>query len=168
MKYSTTDTKSLPNLAGVLARQWLARDLHQSRWLPMRYVAVKVNTNNYASKEAAETELRITRHITEANPQHIGHNFVCTLLDSFDLHRPCGTHVCMVFDPLREPLWMSKQRFQGNVLPLDVVRGVSKMILEGHHYLHSQCHIIHTDLKSDNILMALRDQGALDTVAQDE
>ncbi|KZF26857.1 kinase domain protein [Xylona heveae TC161] len=153
---------------GTSSTVWLARDLHQWRWLPGRYVAVKVNANNYASREAAETELRLTEHITKANPHHVGRLFVRTLLDSFDLHGPCGTHVCMVFDPLREPLWMLKRRFQGRVLPADVLRPVSKLVIEGLNYLHSQCRIIHTDLKSDNILMALRDRAVLNAVAQDE
>ncbi|PYH88725.1 kinase-like protein [Aspergillus ellipticus CBS 707.79] len=65
-------------------------------------------------------------------------------------------------------LWMLKDRFHGNVLPLDVPRPITMTILEGLRYLHTQCHVIHTDLKSDNIMMALRDPSVLDTVAQDE
>src|SRR5947209_545666 len=87
-------------------------------------------------QKSAEIELRITQHITNANPQHIGYNFVRTLLDSFDLRGPCGTHVCMVFDPLREPLWLLKRRFQGDVLPSDVLRLIVRMVLEGLDYLH--------------------------------
>lgn len=52
----------------------------------------------------------------------------------------------MVFDPLCEPLWMLKRRFHGNVLPLDVLKPVAKMIIEGLCYLHSQCHIVHTGI----------------------
>ncbi|KKK22682.1 hypothetical protein AOCH_001133 [Aspergillus ochraceoroseus] len=58
-------------IGGEQVRQW--------RWLPPRYVAIKVNANNYASQESAEKELRITEHITKANPQHPGRNFVATL-----------------------------------------------------------------------------------------
>ncbi|KAE8349939.1 kinase domain protein [Aspergillus coremiiformis] len=153
---------------GTSSTVWLARDLHQWRWRPTRYVAVKIKANNYATTEDAERDLRLTEHISRANPGHLGHNFVSTLLDSFNLSGPDGTHVCMVFRPLCEPLWMLQRRFQGNVLPLDVVKPVTKMILEGLRYLHVQCHIIHTDLKSDNILLSLGDQSVLDTVAQDE
>ncbi|KAL5685388.1 hypothetical protein EMGR_004240 [Emarellia grisea] len=138
------------------------------RWLPPRYVAIKVNAHNYASQESAEKELRITEHITKANPQHPGRNFVATLLDSFRVASPSGTHICMVFDALCEPLWMLKHRFEGNTIPLDVLKPVSKLILEGLRYLHTECHVIHTDLKSDNILLALRNPSILDSVAQDE
>lgn len=114
------------------------------RWLPPQYVAIKVNASNYASQESAEKELRITEHITKANPQHPGRNFVAILLDSFRVASPGGTHVCMVFDALCEPLWMLKCRFEGNIIPLDVLKPVSKLILEGLRYLHTECHVIHT------------------------
>lgn len=81
-------------------------------------------------------------------PRHVGRNFVSTLLDSFNLPTPHGTHVCMVFDPLREPLWMLRRRFQGDVLPLDLLRPVAKLILEGLGYLHSECQVVHTGIAS--------------------
>ncbi|EHA20221.1 hypothetical protein ASPNIDRAFT_124017 [Aspergillus niger ATCC 1015] len=116
---------------GTSSTAWLARDLNQ-------YV------NNYATKEDAVRDLRITEKITHANPQHVGRD--C----------PHGLHVCMVFDPLCEPLWMLKQRFHDDVLPLDVLKPVAKLILEGLGYLHSQCQIVHTD------------HSILDKVSQDE
>ncbi|RAK88360.1 kinase-like protein [Aspergillus costaricaensis CBS 115574] len=127
---------------------WLARDLNQWRWCSARYVAVKIKANNYATKEDAERELRITENITRANPRHVGRNFVSTLLDSFNLPTPHGTHVCMVFDPLCEPLWMLRRRFQGDVLPLNLLRPVAKLILEGLGYLHSECQVVHTGIAS--------------------
>ncbi|KAL3449833.1 kinase-like domain-containing protein [Aspergillus insuetus] len=132
---------------GTSSTMWLARVFHQWRWLQARYVAIKVNANNYASQECAEKELRITEHITRANTQHIGRNFVAKFLDSFRVSSPGGTHICMVFDALCEPLWMLKRRPR---------------------YLHDECHVIHTDLKSDNILLALRSPSILDSIAQDE
>ncbi|KAJ5607232.1 hypothetical protein N7537_003851 [Penicillium hordei] len=132
-----------------------------------------INANNYESQESAEKELRITEHITKANTQHPGRNFVATLLDSFYVASPGGTHICMVFDALCEPLWMLKRRFEGNTIPLDVLKPVSKLILEGLQYLHAECRnrsqlTDKQDLKSDNILLALRNPSILESVAQDE
>lgn len=103
--------------------------------------------NNYTSKESAERELLLNRHISRANLHARGRDFVTTLLDSFNIIGPCGTHVCMVFDPLSESLFMFKNRFQDNRLPLDVLKPVTKMILEGLRYLHKECHVIHTGIK---------------------
>lgn len=128
----------------------LVSPCYRWRWLPPRYVAIKVNANNYASQESAEKELRITEHLTKANPQHPGRNFVAALLDSFRVASPVGTHICLVFDALCEPLWMLSRRFEGNTVPLDVLKPVSKLILEGLRYLHTECHVIHTGTLSFN------------------
>ncbi|CAG8233847.1 unnamed protein product [Penicillium salamii] len=79
----------------ILADRW--------RWLPPLYVAIKVNANKPSFQKSAERELRITERITQAHT-HEGRYFGRTLLDSFDLPGPHGKHVCMVFDPLYEPL----------------------------------------------------------------
>lgn len=87
-------------------------------------------------------------HITNANPRHPGRNFVATLLESFRMTTPRGTHNCMVFDVLCEPLWILKRRFKGNTIPLDLLKPISMLILEGLQYLHRECHIIHTGKSS--------------------
>lgn len=83
-------------------------------------------------------------HITKTNSEHVGRNFVRTLLDSFELCGPYGTHICLVFSTLREPLWILKQRFQNDVIQSDVLKILVKLMLEGLDYLHNVCHIIHT------------------------
>ncbi|KAJ5362387.1 kinase domain protein [Penicillium brevicompactum] len=115
---------------GTSSTVWLAKDLYQWRCLPPRYVAIKVNANNYTSKENAQKELRITQSITRTSSTDEGRYFVRTLLDSFELSGPHGNHICM--------------RFQGSVLPPDVLRAVIRMVMMGLHYLHTQCHVIHT------------------------
>ncbi|CAG8004508.1 unnamed protein product [Penicillium salamii] len=117
----------------ILAERW--------RWLPPRYMAIKVNANKH-SKKSAEKELRITERITQANSRE-GRYCVRTLLDSFDLPGPHGNHVCMVIDPLHEPLWMIKRSFQGSLLP-NVLRAIAWMVIMGLEYLHTQSNVIHT------------------------
>ncbi|KAJ5585433.1 uncharacterized protein N7459_005233 [Penicillium hispanicum] len=148
---------------------WLARDLNQWCWLREKYVALKINANVHHSREnAAQAELDILRHISEANPRHKGWGFIRCPLDSFTLEYGSARHLTLVFEPLREPLWIYRKRFIGDVIPSDVLKILLQMVLHGLDYLHSECHVIHTDLKPDNIMIKVEDPSILDDSARDE
>lgn len=93
---------------------------------------------------APDAELDTLTHISKANPQHKGWHFVRHLVDSFTLEHFFGNHLCLVFEPLREPLWLYRERFIGNAIPSDVLKVIIQMILHGLDYLHSECRVIHT------------------------
>lgn len=90
--------------------------------------------------------MAITEHIVNANPNHKGRGRVENLRDSFTLPGPHGCHTCLVFDPLCEPLWMLKHRFERKTIPLDVLKPITRAIIEGLHYLHQECQVIHTGM----------------------
>ncbi|PFH48019.1 hypothetical protein AMATHDRAFT_150794 [Amanita thiersii Skay4041] len=143
----------------------LARDLFQWRWLPEWYVAVKINTMHNA---AAENELHISRILTNADSQHVGRSFVRTLLDSFTFAGPSGDRICLVFTPLREPLWLLKRRYEGGTIHPELIRYIAIMVLQGLDYMHRVCHITHGDLTSDNIMVKLEDKAIPGDSALDE
>ncbi|POR31911.1 Uncharacterized protein TPAR_07878 [Tolypocladium paradoxum] len=175
---------------------WLARDLCHCRWLTERYVAVKISANRHHSRDsAAARELEMLRRISTADPSHPGWEFVRKLLDSFVVDGAFGSHVCLVFEPLREPLWLFRRRFVDDVIPSDILKIMLQMTLQGLDYLHSECHVIHTgwspavfhsnhclysvenvhnvtnhgtDLKMDNIMVMIEDPSMLDRYARDE
>ncbi|KAI9757923.1 MAG: transcription factor TFIIIB subunit brf1 [Chaenotheca gracillima] len=150
---------------------WLAQDLYQWRFFGPRYVAIKVNSNNDKDKQSAELELRINQHVSKKSPKHEGFQFVRKLHDSFDIKGPGGTHVCLVLEPLREPLWLLKKRMPGNFIASDLLKMMVEMLLQGLDYLQSECHVIHTgvqDLKLDNILIGLESKSILEDHARDE
>ncbi|KAM3471964.1 hypothetical protein MY8738_009074 [Beauveria namnaoensis] len=164
---------------------WLARDLHSWRWSRERYVALKVNAvNRRSGQNTAENELAMLKHISSVNKKHQGWSFVRRLSGSFTIDGAIGTHLCLVLEPLREPLWLYCRRFVGGVIPVDVLKIIMQMILHGLDYLHSECQVIHTglsyytnifrstdwqsDLKPDNILVKLEDLAILDRDALDE
>ncbi|KAK2807680.1 hypothetical protein FQN51_000117 [Onygenales sp. PD_10] len=154
---------------GSRATVWLARDLHQWRFLRERYVAVKVNSNNnHTRKATGDDEVEILRHISKNNPRHEGWHFVRKLRDSFPAQGVSGSHACLVFEPLRESLGRYCKRWQDGVMPSEVFKVVLQMVLQAVDYLHSECHVIHTDLKPDNIMMKLEDNELLDRDARDE
>ena len=63
----------------------------------------------------------------------------------------------MVFEVLGHNLLklITKSNYRG--IPLENVRIIVKQVLEGLHYLHSKCKIIHTDLKPENVLMCVNE-----------
>jgi len=80
------------------------------------------------------------------------------LLDDFKIHGVNGTHVCMVFEVLGHNLlkFIIRNNYQG--MPLENVKIMMKQVLEGLHYLHTKCKIIHTDIKPENVLVCVDDE----------
>ncbi|KAE8344981.1 kinase-like domain-containing protein [Aspergillus arachidicola] len=96
---------------GTSSTIWLARDLNQWRWLRDKYVASKINASTHHSREnAAQNALDILKQIDEKNPQHEGWQFTRHLLDSFYVEYDSRKHLAFAFEPLREPLWLYRER----------------------------------------------------------
>jgi serine/threonine-protein kinase SRPK3 len=118
-----------------------------------RYVAIKLNDCNHASKEAARYELDICDRIAGANPLHKGRSILRSVIDNFEVVSPTGpSHLCLVFEPMREPLWLFRRRLGADKVSrpfLPIFKAYLRILLEGLDYLHSECHIIHTGEKMD-------------------
>lgn len=63
----------------------------------------------------------------------------------------------MVFEVLGENLLGLIKRYQHRGVPTHIVRQIAKQILLGLDYLHTECRIIHTDLKPENVLICIED-----------
>lgn len=107
-------------------------------------MVLKVCNNDYCDKESAEHELRISEHIAAGDPSHDGFPLVRTAISSFDVEGPDGTHVVLVYEPMRESLQGFRRRFSGNRIPLPLIKAYLKIILMALDYLHSECKVIHT------------------------
>lgn len=120
--------------------------LSEYRWLwsPDRYVAIKINAAGRLGRQNLENELQISKLISKGNSSHHGRHFVRKLLDDFIIEGPYHQHTCLVFEPLREPLWLTRTRFGTNTIPSEILKVVVQMLLHGLDYLHTSCHVIHT------------------------
>ncbi|GAW19521.1 hypothetical protein ANO14919_090090 [Xylariales sp. No.14919] len=149
---------------------WLAHDIsRKNRMGPNRYVAIKICTCNVSDDEAHELDMTI--HVSSVDSQHRGRVIVGTAVESFSLDLPQGSrHLALVFEPMRDPLWLfvrriaGEDRVNGRVLPL--MKAYLKILLEGLDFLHSECHVIHTDLKLDNIMVTFEDPSVIEAFIQ--
>ena len=80
---------------------------------------------------------------------------VVQLLNSFIYHGQNGRHFCMVFEIVGVTLLELIKRYNYKGIPLPYIRIICKQVLIGLDFLHRMCHIIHTDLKPENVLVCL-------------
>lgn len=98
---------------------------------------------NPTKQASTDKEFHILQHISDPSSRHQGQNFVRKLTDSFNVQGASGSHLCLVMEPLREPLSAYRNRYTGGAIPPNVLKFLVKMILEAMDYLHSECHVIH-------------------------
>lgn len=87
------------------------------------------------------------------------HQHVAQLLHHFshDAGAGGGKHVCMVFEVLGESLLSLMKRFNYRGLPVNMVKRITRQVLDGLAFLHDTCGIVHTDIKPENILICIPD-----------
>lgn len=89
-------------------------------------------------------ERAVEEHISTADPSHRGRSLIRTLLDSFEVEGLKGSHTCLVYPPMREPLSMYQRRFDDRKLPLPLIKTYVRALLTGLEYLHKECRVVHT------------------------
>lgn len=60
------------------------------------------------------------------------------------------------------------KKLPGQLFSSRTLRLLLPALLKGLDYMHSECHVVHTDLKPDNVMMGLGDSSVLDKVVEDE
>ncbi|KAH6712576.1 CMGC protein kinase [Leptodontidium sp. MPI-SDFR-AT-0119] len=128
---------------GTTSTVWLAQDTQRWWWNSNRYVTVKVTASDVVDDDAVNHERIITQHLKK-NPSHDGFPFVRTMLDNFEVSGQDGPHLCLVYEPMREPLLLFQRRWENSKLPPALSKAYLRLLLRGLDYLHSECHIIHT------------------------
>ncbi|KAK0218261.1 kinase-like domain-containing protein [Armillaria fumosa] len=110
---------------GEYSTVWLARDNEASI-----DVALKIMTDE-ATQTPQLCELEFVKHLRRQNPSHVGYPHVVYLTDSFYIDGPHGRHLCV------------------NTVQKRIMRDV----LYALDYVHSDCNIIHTDVKITNVVV---------------
>lgn len=137
---------------GHFSTVWLCWDLEDKR-----YVALKIVKSAHHFTETAKDEIKILKAVRDSDPTNPRRNKTVQLLNDFKISGVNGTHVCMVFEVLGHNLLklILKSNYRG--IPLPNVKSIIKQVLEGLDYLHTECQIIHTDIKPENVLICVDD-----------
>ncbi|XP_030381921.1 SRSF protein kinase 2-like [Scaptodrosophila lebanonensis] len=136
---------------GHFSTVWMCHDSQTHR-----YCAVKVVKSAEHFTETARDEIRLLKNIDKSN-WHPLRSRLIELMDNFHISGENGTHQCIVFEVLGDNLLTLIQRSRYRGLPLYNVKQIARQVLEGLAFLHNQCHIIHTDLKPENVLLVADD-----------
>ena len=157
---------------GHFSTAWLALDNNNGN-----YVAIKVQKSDERYIQGAYDEIEILQSLAKKNfdkewirslkeyykddkeklseLETVEHTQVVQLLNSFIHNGQNGKHFCMVFEVMGVTLLEIIKRYNYKGIPLPLVRIITKQILIGLDFLHRICHIIHTDLKPENVLVCL-------------
>ncbi|GJE89705.1 kinase-like protein [Phanerochaete sordida] len=132
---------------GVYSTVWLA-EREQDRTL----AALKV-MSTLGSKHLPELEF--LQRMRSQSPAHPGSSHVAHLIDHFYCSQGAQDNLCLALEPLSESLHTFSKRWIGSRLPPGVVRRVVRQVVQAVDFLHTECNIIHTDIKPDNIMLAI-------------
>ena len=109
-------------------------------------MTLKITTSNPDYGDVAMHELEINRSLRK-NTSLTGFAFVRAAIDDFRAIGLNGaTHLCLVFEAMREPLSQFQHRLVGDSIPPQLLKVYVEFLLQGLDYLHSECQIIHTGL----------------------
>ncbi|KLJ08631.1 hypothetical protein EMPG_15920 [Blastomyces silverae] len=127
---------------------------------PEEAVALKIS--NASTQADINRHREIEQHIATVRPPHDGRAILRTFSECFETTGPeGGKHLCMAYEPMREPFWLFRRRFRDRLIPLPLLKTYIRILLVGLDYLHTECKIVHTDLKLDNIMLTFEDPDIL-------
>jgi len=128
--------------SGTFATVWLAMTLDTHK-----FYAIKIQ--NWEDFEDGVDEVEILKKLKKSNSKYIN-----TIVDHFNYEVDDGICVCMVFELLVGSVYdIMKCPKYNDGLPLDIVKSIVYQLLHGMKIINEKYHIIHTDIKPENLLI---------------
>ncbi|KAM0359507.1 hypothetical protein ACHAP4_003099 [Fusarium culmorum] len=109
----------------------------------------------------------VYKHLSGVNLHHGGRQHVRQFQHTFTLNGLHGDHDVFVMPPLGMSLRTFQDLQKGKVFQCTLVTAALDQVLLGLNYLHN-VNVIHTDIHSDNLLIALTSDMVLSTVEDNE
>ncbi|KAF4442545.1 hypothetical protein F53441_11706 [Fusarium austroafricanum] len=143
---------------GTTSTVWLSRDLRDGKFWVLK---VHINTLKH------NQELAVYQHLAGQGLEHPGRQHVRQFRDTFKLSGPHGQHDVFVMTPLGMSLRTLQELQKTHFFQQALVTNAIDQTLFGLNYLH-EADVIHTDIHSDNLLIALANDSILSRVEDNE
>ncbi|KAJ5585059.1 protein kinase domain protein [Penicillium hispanicum] len=140
---------------GASSTTWLCQDTSQ------KYFAVKALTKAASGPARKTREMDIYSHLSHINSSHPGCTYIRGLYESFQQEGPHGTHQCLVHPPMHISLRQLVIQSRSHRLNEVLLKRVLIYLFHALDYLHSEAGVIHTDIKSSNIMFSIDDSTIL-------
>ncbi|KAK7064513.1 kinase-like domain-containing protein [Favolaschia claudopus] len=129
---------------------------HSTVWLAQSdggLKALKILTDEVTAFQGNEAfELEVLKSVASAQ-SGFSKKRLLQLEDYFNIHDNHADYLCLVTAPLGPSLLQVCSKFESKRLPPQLVKRVTRQLLEALHVLHDQCQTVHTDIKPDNIML---------------
>ena len=103
-----------------------------------------------------DNETEIIEHIASTGSDQPGREVIRRVWTHFEIVRPHGQHRCMTMQPMRCQIDWLRLFFKQQQFPIQLLKIYATPILQGLDHLHRECHVIHCDLKMDNIMISFQ------------
>ncbi|KAJ0426586.1 kinase domain protein [Aspergillus carlsbadensis] len=147
---------------GAYSTSWLCRDLQVDK-----HKVLKVSTSLPDFPSATDREVRIYEHLSKIESTHPGQGLIRELYDCFDLAGPGGKHQCLVLQPMHMTLY-EMMRMNPKPFDMPLLKMTVRRLLFALDFLHSEAGVVHTDLKTDNLMLSIEDPSMLADFATTE
>ncbi|KAL5359097.1 protein kinase [Aspergillus floccosus] len=124
------------------------------------HVVLKVSTSLRKFPAATDREYKIYERLAKVNSTHPGQSLVRELYDSFELEGRAGKHRCLVLQPMHMTL-LEIIELNPRPFNLPLLKMTLQRLLLALDFCHNEADIIHTDLKTDNLMLSLEDDTML-------
>uniref|UniRef100_A0A8C3SUT2 non-specific serine/threonine protein kinase n=1 Tax=Chelydra serpentina TaxID=8475 RepID=A0A8C3SUT2_CHESE len=124
-----------------------------------RRVAVKVAKGGESFAEAAQDEISLLQCVRTFPGCTPGSMLAHSVSALWGFESLTFLHLCLVFELLGPSLRCLMRSHGAQGLPLPFVKKALQQVLEGLQFLHTNCRIIHTDIKPENILLQVDEES---------
>ncbi|KAI7345746.1 hypothetical protein KC354_g14585 [Hortaea werneckii] len=143
---------------GTTSTTWFCRDQDAENF---KVLKICINENGRPLREQG-----VYSQFSGLRTSNVGYFFTRIPKKRFEVQGPSGyQHACFVFTPAACTIWEILQCHGRRSINLGFVKSTLLCALKALDFLHSDAHLIHTDVKLDNMFMTLTGDADLEALA---